>query len=229
MATLNFHRILLKLANKGSIPWDTLQSQDRLNLGDIRFCPMQRTLRMQHISLDCLWRLVTEGAFMPPASEGTLELSGTTAILLVFQADDQPEKITDVYIGLVVHHIKSHLYAPDKILDFMSDIEVDLKVARGTLKAGGDPSKRHAFCLFVNNYGGTMSVPMDPCYCLVYPMSYVKDVELDHFDTRNNLARTCLHHWICHTTLQHMIDDPCHHREYGGSHLILPHRAQYKE
>ena len=57
----------------------------------------------------------------------------------------------------------------------------------------------------------------------------MRDVEPDHFDTCNNLARTCLHHCICHTTLQHMNNDSHQHREYSGSHLILPHGAQYKE
>ena len=41
MATLNFNHILLMLADQGSILWDTLQSQDGLNLGDIHFCPIQ--------------------------------------------------------------------------------------------------------------------------------------------------------------------------------------------
>ena len=108
---------------------------------------------------------------MPPISEGTLELSRTTAILLTFQADDQHEKITDVYVGLVAHRIESRLYGPNQILDFVSDIEVNLKVARDALKAGGDLGKRCAFCLFINNYGGAMSVPTDPPYCLIYPMS----------------------------------------------------------
>ena len=115
MAALNFNWILLKLTSKGSIPRDTLHSQDGLNLGDICFCPIQCTLSMQRISLDYLWKLITEGTFMPSMVEGTLKLSGTTAILLVFQADDQHEKITDVYVGLIVCHIESHLYAPEQI------------------------------------------------------------------------------------------------------------------
>ena len=229
MAALNFNQILLKLASQGSIPQDTLQSQDGLNLGDIHFCPIQQTLHMQCISLDCLQRLIAEGAFMPPMSEGTLELSGTTAILFIFQVDNQHENITDIYVGLVVCHVKSCLYAPDKILDFVSNIEVNLKAAHDTFKAGGDLGKRHTFCLFVNNYGGTMSIPTDLPYCLAYPMSYVKDVEPDHFNTHNNLAGTHLHHCICSANLQHMNDDPHHCREYGGSGLILPRGAQYKE
>ena len=184
---------------------------------------------MQCISLDCLQRLIAKGAFMPPMLEGTPELSRTTAILLIFQADDQHEKITDIYVGLVVHRIESHLCAPDQILDFVSNIEVNLKVAHDALKAGCDLGKRCAFCLFINNYGGTMSILMDPPYCLIYPMSYMKDVKPDHFNTHNNLAGTYLCHCICHATLQHMNDDPNQHREYSRSHLILPHWAQYKE
>ena len=229
MTTLNFNWILLKLASKDSILRDTLHSQDGLNLGDICFCPIQCTLNMQCISLDYLWKLIAEVMFMPSMVEGTLELSGMTAILLFFQADDQHEKITDVYIGLVVCHIESCLYAPEKILDFMSDMEVNLKAAHDAVKAGGDLGKRRTYCLFVNNYGGVMSVPTDPPYCLVYPMSYVKDVEPDHFDTCNNPARICLHHCICCAALQYMNDDPRYCRAYGGSHLILPCRAQYKE
>ena len=166
---------------------------------------------------------------MPPMSEGPPKLSGTTNILLVLQVDGQHERITDVYVGLMVHRVESHLYTPDQILDFVVDIEVNLKVACDTLKARGDPSKRHVFCLFVSNYGGTMSVPTDPPYCLVYPTSYLRDMEPDHFDTCNNPAGTHLHHCICHTTLQYMNDDPKQHREYSGSHLILPCGAQYKE
>ena len=74
-----------------------------------------------------------------------------------------------------------------------------------------------------------MSVPMDPPYCIIYPMSYVKDVEPDHFNTHNNPARTHLHCCICHATLQYMNADPRYCRAYGGSHLILPHRDQYKD
>ena len=66
MAVLNFDRILLMLDGPGSIPQETLHSQDGLNLGDIHFCPIRRTLHMQRISLDHLWKLIAEGTFMPP-------------------------------------------------------------------------------------------------------------------------------------------------------------------
>ena len=90
---------------------------------------------------------------MPPTSEGPPELSRITTILLVFQADGQHERITDVYVGLMVHWVESRLYTPDQILDFVADIEVNLKVAHNALKAGGDPGKRHAFYLCKQLWG----------------------------------------------------------------------------
>ena len=66
MAALNFERILLMLKDTGSILQDTLQSQDGINLGDICFCPLICTLRMQLLSLDSLCTLLTKDTFTPP-------------------------------------------------------------------------------------------------------------------------------------------------------------------
>ena len=164
---------------------------------------------------------------MFPRSGRPPELSRTTAILLVFQADSQHEEITDVYVRLIVCRVNSCLYTPDQILDFIKDIEVDLQAVHDTLKAGGDLCKRCAFCLFVSNFGGAMSIPTDPPYCLVYLTSYVRDVVLDHFHTHNNPVGMHLCLCICHATLQFTNDNPKLLKEYSGSCLILPHEAQY--
>ena len=166
---------------------------------------------------------------MPPQSERPPELSGMTAIVLVFQADSRHEKITNVYMGLVVHRVESHLYNPDQILNFVKDIEGDLQVSCDTLKDGGDPSKRHAYCLFVDNLSGALSIPTDPPYCLVYPTSYVKGIEPDHFNTHNSPMGTRLHCCVCRATLQFSNDDPKQCTKYVRSRLILPRRAQYNE
>ena len=163
-----------------------------------------------------------QGCIHPPPSEGPAELSGTTAILLVFQADGQHEKITDVYMRLIVRRV-------NQILDFVRDIEINLQTVWDALKARGNPSKRCTFCLFVSNFGGAMSIPMDLPYCLIYPMSYVRDVEPGHFDTHNNPVGTHLHHCICHATLQYMNADPKQLRKYSRSCLILPRGAQYND
>ena len=151
---------------------------------------------------------------MPPQSEGPPELSRTTAILLVFQADSQHEEITDVYVGLIVHRIESCLYTPDQILDFVKDIEVNLQVACDAPKVGSNPGKRSTFCLFVSNLGGAMSIPTDPPYCLIYPTSYMRNAEPDHFDTHNNPAGMCLHHCVCRATLQFNNDEPKEYTNY---------------
>ena len=74
-----------------------------------------------------------------------------------------------------------------------------------------------------------MSIPTDPPYCLVYPTSYVKCIEPDHFDTHNSPMGTCLHHCVCCTTLQFSNDDPKERTNYVRSHLILPHGVQYND
>ena len=201
MVALNFECILLMLKDGGSIPQDTLQSQDGINLGDICFCPLLCTLCMQCLSLNGLCTLLTKGAFAPPQFERPPELSRMTAILLVFQVDIRHEKITNVYVGLVARRVDSHLYSPSQIHDFIKDIEGNLQMAHDALKARDDPSERHAYCLFVDNLSGAMSVRMDPPYCLAYPTSYVKGIKPDHLDTHNSPVGMRLHHFVCHTTL----------------------------
>ena len=186
MAALNFECILMMLKGGGTILRSTLCCQDGINLGDIHFCLILRTLHMQCISLKGLCTLLSEGAFMPPQSNMSPELSRTTANLLMFQVDSEHKRIVNVYMGLVVRRVDCCLYSHNQINDFIQDIDVNLREACDALKAGRDASKRHAYCLFVDNLSGVMSVPTDPPYCLVYPTTYVKGAEPDHFDTRNS-------------------------------------------
>ena len=208
MAALNFERILVMLKDGGTIPRNTLHNQDGINLGDIRFCPIMCTLCMQCISLNGLCTLLSKGAFTAPHPNTPPELSRTMAILLVFQADSEHERIINVYVGLVVHRVDSRLYRPSQINDFIQDIEVDLWEVHNALKAGRDAGKRHAYCLFVDNLRGVMSIPMDPPYCLVYPTTYVKGAKPNHFNTRNSPVGTHLHRCVCRATLQFSNTDP---------------------
>ena len=131
------------LKDGGSILQDTLQSQDGINLGDICFCPLLRTLHTQCLSLGGLRTLLSEGAFTPLPSDMPPELSGMTAILLVFQVDSRHEKIFNVYMGLVVCQVDSCLYGPSQIHDFIPDIEGNLRAACDTLKAILEPQNHH--------------------------------------------------------------------------------------
>ena len=148
---------------------------------------------MQHISLDGLCTLLSEGTFTPPQSNTSPKLSRTMAILLVFQADSKHKRIINVYMGLMVHQVNSQLYSPSQIKDFIQDIYVDLWEVHDALKAGHNAGKRRAYCLFVDNLSGVMSVLTNPPYCLVYPTTYVKGTEPNHFNTQNSPAGTRLH------------------------------------
>ena len=166
---------------------------------------------------------------MPPQSMGPPKLGRMTTILLVFQVDSRHEKITNVYMGLVVRPVDSHLYSSSQIHDFIKEIEGNLQAMNDALKAGGNPGKRCAYCLFVDNLSGAMSVPTDPPYCLVYPTSYIKGIKPDHFYTCNSPAGMHLHCCVCHATLQFSNEDPKQRTKYIGSHLILPHGVQYNK
>ena len=74
-----------------------------------------------------------------------------------------------------------------------------------------------------------MSIPTDPPYYLVYPTSYVKGIEPNHFDTLNSPTGMHLHCCVCRATLQFSNDDPKQRTKYVGSHLILPRGVQYNE
>ena len=152
---------------------------------------------MPRISLKGLHTLLSEGTFVPPQSNMAPKLSRMMAILLVFQVDSEHKRIINVYVGLVVHRVDCCLYSPNQINDFIQDIDVDLREARNTLKAGCYAGKRCAYCLFVDNLSGIMSIPTDPPYCLVYPTTYVKGTEPDHFDTRNSPTGMRLHRCVC--------------------------------
>ena len=130
-------------------------------------------------------------------------------------------------MGLVVRRVDSHLYSPSQIPDFIQDIEGDLRAAHDALKAGHNPGKRHAYCLFVDNLSGIMSIPTDPPYCLVYPTSYIKGIKADHFNTCNSPTGMHLHRSVCSATLQFSNYDPKLCTQYVGSRLILPHGVQY--
>ena len=58
----------------------------------------------------------------------------------------------------------------------------------------GTMPERGAPIVSVENLSGIMSIPKDPPYCLVYPTTYVKGAEPDHFNTWNSPTGMRLHH-----------------------------------
>ena len=230
MALIYFNTLLDHLQNPDSLPDEMLTSQEGLHFRDICFVPLWCTLNIQHISLTYLKSLISDNCFQP---EGTPSdaVSGSMAILIVFLSDEQHTTIQHVHLSLMVCCVSCNLYDQDGILPFINSIEEDLKKARQRWDAGKDPGGVHSYAMLVTNFGGIMAIPMDPPYCLVYPMIYSDDVankNQNHFNTTGSPPglHTCA--CICCTLLQHADLTEAHKWKYNGSHMIVPHSAQYK-
>ena len=104
--------------------------------------------------------------------------SNSTPILIVFLSDDQHEAIQYVHIGLVVRHVGCTLYEQKAIVPFIHSIEEDLERARFKQVSGRDPGPAHTYSILVTNFGGLMTIPTDPPYCLMYPNTYSDEVAL---------------------------------------------------
>ena len=155
--------------------------------------------------------------------------SHTTVILIVFLSNKEHQGIEHVHIDLVVWCEECRLYMQNGILPFMEFIEANLQKVQDKHAENKDPGRVHSYSLLVANYGGVMAVPTDPLYCLVYPTVYNTGVEdQNHFNTAASpsVLHTCS--CICHTLLQHADMEPVCPRTYKGSHLIIPHGAQYR-
>ena len=85
--------------------------------------------------------------------------------------------------------------------------------------------------MLVTNFSGIMAVPMDPPYCLMYPIVYNDSVATqnqNHFNTTGSPSGLCTHACMYHALLLHADLTEAHKQKYEGSHLIVPCSAQYK-
>ena len=228
MAALNFEHLLDYLQSPESLPLDIMTGYEALHLRDICFVLPWCTLNMQWVSLIHLKSLVADNSFQPEGIKPDA-CSHTTAILIVFLSDEEHQGIGHVHIGMVVQCEGCHLYMQDRILPFVKSIEADLKKARDRRAQNKDPGRACLYSLLIANYGDIMAVPTDPLYCLVYPTMYNNDMEdQNHFNTAASPSGLHTHSCICHTLLQHVDMDPVCQKTYEGSHLIIPHGAQYR-
>ena len=87
----------------------------------------------------------------------------------------------------------------------------------------------HSYSLLIANYGGVMAVPTDSPYFLVYLTMYNTGMEdQNHFNTASSPSGLCTCSCICCTLCQQTDMEPVCQRTYEGSHLIIPHGAQYR-
>ena len=128
-----------------------------------------------------------------------------------------------------VHHVGSKLGTQGGILPFVKSIENDLADARERQEQGKEAGQPHSYSLLVANYGGMVALPTEPPFCLMYPM-------VDHNDmkdkTRFNTTGcpSGMHHdaCVCHSLLHLMDTNPDSRQKFKGSHLLVPHSAQYR-
>ena len=227
MAALSFEHILDCLQSLEFLPKDMMTSYKALHFRDIRFMLLQCSLNMQLVSLTYLMSLVNDNSFQPKGIKADL-YSSSTAILLVFLSDEEHQAIQYVHIGLVVLHAGCNLYTQDGILPFMKSIEEDLAKTRERCACNKDVGGVSSHALLVANYGGTMAVPTDPLYCLMYPTVYNAGTENQtHFNTAASPSGIHTHVCMCHSLLQLADKDPKNRRTFEGSCLIVPHGTQY--
>ena len=198
MALIDFNMLLDCLQSPYSLPGEMLTSQEGLCFRDICFVLLWCTLNMQCISLTYLKSLISDNCFQPEGMPSDA-VSGSMEILIVFLSDEQHTTIQHVHLSLVVCCVSCILYDQNGILSSINSIKEDLKKVRQNWDAGKDPGGVCSYAMLVTNFGGIMAVPMDPPYCLVYPVIYSDDTATknqNHFNTVGSPPRAtypCLH------------------------------------
>ena len=230
MAMINFDTLLNCLQSSHSLPEEILISQEGLCFRDICFALPQCTLNMQHVSLMYQRSLISDNCFQPEGMPSDA-VSSSTAILVVFLSDAKHMTIQHVHLSLVVYRVSCNLYDQSGILPFITSIKEDLEKVRQRHDMGKDPGGVHSYVMLVANFGGIMAIPMDPPYCLVYPIVYNDDVAAqnqNHFNTVGSPSGLCTLDLMCHALLQHADLTEAHKWKYEGSCLIVPCGSQYK-
>ena len=175
MAMIPFDTLLDCLQSSHSLLEEILTSQKGLCFGDIHFVLPRCTLNMQYISLTYLKSLISDNCFQPERIPSDA-VSSSTTILILFLSDAKHTTIQHIHLCLVVHHISCNLYGQSWILPFIRSIEEDLEKVRQRHDEGKDPGGVCSSTMLVTNFGSIMAVPMDPPYCLVYPIVYNDNV-----------------------------------------------------
>ena len=169
MAMFHYQDLLAHLQSPESIPEHILWSQEGLCFGDVQFMPAWWTLKMQCLGLMDFKVLIDQNAFQPPGTP-TCSASHTTALLLIFHTDTDLKDIGHVNISLVMCHQGCNFYEQDAIHRYMGSIRADLVVTKKKYGVVGCKLPTWSYALLVGNFGGRISMPTNPPYCLIYVM-----------------------------------------------------------
>ena len=203
-----------------------------LQVGDIWYCPQIPTLWMQHVSLNTLLSYVSKSRFCPKDTS-SMKASKETAILLLFISNASYTNIEYVHIELVMIRWGYKMGNQASIVPYASFIQNQLLETRMWAQTRKSSLPRpHSFCLFVEDYDSMMAPPMEPPYCLVYPIHFFNDTPTDlRNQLHTDLFPPSLHcqECVCRWQIQRANLHEKWETIMGSSHFLLPHGAQYDE
>ena len=166
MVGWTFENALVAIQSPPSIPFTILLSTDGLRLGDIHFSKVQKTLRMQTVSITVLERWVVSGHFNPQGMS-TDDCSCSMAILIVLTPNKQGTALTYVSVGLIIRWCMGPVGQIEDIPKLITYACSQLREDR--------PSSSNAckmYCIIVGDFGGSMGFATEPPYCTAYPLSF---------------------------------------------------------
>ena len=162
-----------------------------------------------------------------------MKASKETAILLLFISNASYTDIEYVHIELVMIRWGYKVGNQASIVPYISFIQnqlVEMRARAQTRKSS--LPQACSFCLFVEDYESMMALPTEPPYCLVYPIHFFNDMPTDlsnqhHMDLFP--PGLCCWECVCHQLIQRANLHEKWETIMGGSHFLLPHRAQYND
>ena len=194
----NFDQVWKHVKDTCQLPTEVEWGNVGLQVGNIQCCPQIPKLRMQRVSLNTLLSYVSESHFCPKDASST-KANKETAILLLFISNASYTDIEYIHIGLVVIHRGYKVGDQASIVPYILFIQNQLvEMSTWAQKRKSSLSQLHSFCLFMEDYESMMVLPMEPLYCLVYPIHFFNDMRTD---LRNQLHMDLfapgLHCWEC--------------------------------
>ena len=162
-----------------------------------------------------------------------MKASKETAILLLFMSNASYTDIEYVHIGLVMICWGYKVGDQASIVPYISFIQNQLAEMRAWAQTRKSSLPQPcSFCLFIEYYESMMAAPMEPPYCLVYPIRFFNNTPEDlknqlHMDLfpLGLCCRECVCHWLIQWANLHEKWETI----MGGSRFLLPHGAQYDD
>ena len=228
----DFDQVQKHIVDTCQLPTEVVRGNVGLQVGDIWYCPQIPTLWMQRVSLNTLLSYVNKFCFCPKDTSST-KASEETAILLLFISNASYTDIEYIHIGLVVIHWGYKVGNQSSIVPYISFIQNQLAETRTWAQTRKSSLPQPcSFCLFIEDYESMMAPPMEPPYCLVYPIHFFSDMPED---LKNQLHTDLFPPGLCcqECACRHLIHWANLHEKWetimGGSCFLLPCGAQYND